>query len=56
MKYAGMPAGMWILFAGSFRKHLTSLPGCGGDAKRVTTGARAKYKEIIAARPLPLRA
>lgn len=23
MKYAGMPMGMWTLFAGSFRKDLT---------------------------------
>ena len=23
MKYAGMPFGMWILFAGSFQKQLT---------------------------------
>ena len=23
MKYIGKPAGMWVLFAGSFEKHLT---------------------------------
>ena len=25
MKYLGMPAGMWALFAGSFRKKLTDV-------------------------------
>ena len=24
MKYAGMPMGMWVLFAGSFQKQLTA--------------------------------
>ena len=24
MKYAGMPMGMWMLFAGSFQKQLTA--------------------------------
>ena len=24
MKYAGMPTGMWVLFAGSFQKQLTA--------------------------------
>ena len=27
MKYAGMPMGMWVLFAGSFRKQLTVVFG-----------------------------
>ena len=27
MKYAGMPMGMWVLFGGSFRKHLSSVYG-----------------------------
>ena len=26
MKYAGMPFGMWMLFAGSFQKQLTAAP------------------------------
>ena len=26
MKYAGMPFGMWMLFAGSFQKQLTATP------------------------------
>ena len=27
MKYAGMPMGMWALFAGSFQKQLTAVLG-----------------------------
>ena len=27
MKYAGMPLGMWVLFAGSFQKQLTAVLG-----------------------------
>ena len=27
MKYAGMPMGMWVLFAGSFQKQLTAVLG-----------------------------
>ena len=26
MKYAGMPFGTWVLFAGSFQKQLTAAP------------------------------
>ena len=49
MKYAGMPFGMWALFAGSFQKQLTAVLGYpktkeGWDelGKRVTT-AHANY-------------
>ena len=27
MKYAGIPFGMWMLFAGSFQKQLTAVLG-----------------------------
>ena len=27
MKYVGMPAGMWLLFAGSFEKNIVSVLG-----------------------------
>ena len=47
MKYAGMPMGMWALFAGSFRKDLTpamcrldytmSDAGCASDFVREYT-------------------
>ena len=52
MKYSGMPCGMWLLFAGSFKKHLTTVLGY--DAKTadmVTEKAKAKYKEIIGSLP-----
>ncbi len=52
MRYAGMPYGMWILFAGSFRKHLTSV--CGYDpaaAGEITRRAKRKYREIIGRLP-----
>ncbi len=52
MKYAGMPAGMWLLFVGSFRKHLGSVLGCDKEtARAVTAKAKPKYREII--RKLP---
>ncbi len=52
MKYAGMPAGMWLLFVGSFRKHLGSVLGCDKEtAQAVTAKAKPKYREII--RKLP---
>lgn len=52
MKYTGMPAGMWLIFAGSFKKQLTKVLGY--DAKTagmVATKARLKYKEIINSLP-----
>ena len=52
MKYAGMPFGMWTLFAPSFRNQLTAVFGCGTDvAKTITKQAKTKYQEIIAGLP-----
>ena len=52
MRYAGMPSGMWILFAGSFQKHLTSVYGYDSKTVRaIIRRAKPKYKEII--RQLP---
>ncbi len=52
MKYTGMPAGMWMLFRGSFRDHLVSVLGLSEDeAKRVSAAARPKYRQIIAGLP-----
>ena len=52
MKYAGMPAGMWLLFVGSFRKHLSSVLDCDkSTARTVKAKAKPKYREII--RKLP---
>ena len=52
MKYAGMPFGMWVLFAGSFQKQLTAVLGYDAAAARaITKKAKPKYKEIIAKLP-----
>ena len=53
MKYTGMPAGMWMLFRRSFREHLVSILGFSeGEAKRVFTAARPRYRQIIAMLPV----
>ena len=52
MKYAGMPMGMWALFALSFRNQLTAVFGYDDDtAKDITKKARTKYRKIIAGLP-----
>ena len=52
MKYAGMPFGMWTMFAGSFQKQLTAVFGYDTDtAKTITKKAKPKYKAIIADLP-----
>ena len=48
MKYPGMPAGMWALFAGSFRDKLTETLGYDRPAAaEITKKARGKYRELI---------
>ena len=52
MKYAGMPFGMWVLFAGSFQKQLTAVLGYdAATARAITKKAKPKYKAIIADLP-----
>ena len=52
MRYMGMPWGMWALFGGSFRKHLSSVYGYNPEtAKAITDKAKPKYKEIISRLP-----
>ena len=52
MKYAGMPMGMWALFAGSFRRQLTVVFGLDtATAKAVTKKAKPQYQKIIADLP-----
>ena len=52
MKYAGMPFGMWTMFAGSFQKQLTVVFGYDVDtAKTITKKAKPKYREIISELP-----
>ena len=48
MKYAGMPMGMWTLFAPSFQKQLTAVFGYGTNtAKAITKKAKFEYRRII---------
>ena len=48
MKYAGMPMGMWTLFALSFQKQLTAVFGYGTNtAKVITKKAKFEYRRII---------
>lgn len=52
MKYTGMPAGMWALFSGSFRKQLSVVYGYDPKtAKMISAKAKHRYKEIIHSRP-----
>ena len=52
MKYIGMPIGMWVLFAHSFRKQLTAVFSYDTDtSKTITKKAKTKYKEIICELP-----
>ena len=52
MKYAGMPFGMWTLFAPSFQNQLTAVFGYGTNtAKAITKKAKPKYREIISELP-----
>ena len=52
MKYTGMPAAMWLLFAKSFRQHLVENYHMNEDtAKEVTAKAKLKYKQIIQGLP-----
>lgn len=52
MNYAGMPWGMWALFAASFRKQLPAVFGYDRDtAKQITKQAKLRYKKIIAGLP-----
>ena len=43
MKYAGMPFGMWVLFAPSFRKQLTAVFGYDTDTAKAITKKSEVY-------------
>lgn len=48
MKYIGMPAGMWLLFKGSFRNNLTKVFGFSrNEAAEITGKAFSEYRKII---------
>ena len=52
MNYRGMPAGMWMLFAGSFRRQLVETLGYDrGTAGAAAERAKPKYRELIAGLP-----
>ena len=46
MKYAGMPMGMWALFAGSFQKQLTAVLKSHDAEKLVLEDAKKKELAI----------
>ena len=48
MKYAGMPMGMWALFAPSFRNQLTAVFGYDDDtAKDITKKSKNKIQKKL---------
>ena len=52
MKTIGMPAGVWLLFVGSFRKQLSRTLGFEESrAKQITGLAKRRYKRIICGLP-----
>ena len=52
MRYAGMPAGMWVLFRRSFERELRDTLGYGMEAARsMTRTAHARYRQVIAGLP-----
>ena len=52
MKYVGMPAGMWALFAASFRAQLTGVLGYDrAAAGAITKAAHGEYRALIARLP-----
>ena len=52
MNTIGMPAGMWLLFAGSFRKQLIETLGYDAiRAREIASKAKRRYKRIIRGLP-----
>lgn len=48
MKYVGMPAGMWLLFMGSFEKQTVSVLGFDREtARRIRKEAKEEHRKII---------
>ena len=53
MKYLGMPAGMWALFAGSFRKKLTDVLKYDRNVSmQITKKAQRHFQKLIHNLPL----
>ena len=52
MRYSGMPAGMWLLFGGSFEGRMISVLGSTPkEAHETKQRAKAKYRQIITSVP-----
>ncbi len=52
MRYLGLPAGLWALFASNFRRKLTDVLGYDrAAAERITKAAHVKYRTLIAHLP-----
>ena len=52
MRYPGLPAGMWALFAASFRQKLTEVLGYDRtEAAQITKKVHGRYRELIAKLP-----
>lgn len=52
MRYIGMPAGMWLLFAGAFRRQLVETLGFGAaQAREITERAKRRYRKILRGLP-----
>lgn len=52
MKYAGMPQGMWLLFASSFERNTVAVLGLDRDtAKRIRKAEKTAYRKIIKGLP-----
>ncbi|MBR5257927.1 MAG: L-2-amino-thiazoline-4-carboxylic acid hydrolase [Clostridia bacterium] len=52
MRYPGLPAGMWALFAASFRQKLTEVLGYDRtEAANITKKAHGRYRKLIAKLP-----
>ena len=48
MRYLGLPAGMWALFAASFRQKLTEVLGYDRtEAAKISKKAHGRYRELI---------
>ena len=56
MKYAGMPLGMWALFAESFRKQLSSVYGYDPEtAKAIVATVLPKFRQVAPMLPQMIR-
>ncbi len=52
MRTIGMPAGMWLLFAGSFRRQLAQTLGISAaQAREITERAKRRYRHILRGLP-----